>query len=219
MSNLVRAPGLRFAYGESEFALSIDALSIDSGQHTVVIGPSGCGKTTLAHLLAGILSPDAGEIEVAGAPIQSLADGTRRAFRLEQIGMVFQQFELLDYLTALENILLPFHLAERAPTATDNVRALMLAERMGVAHTLSRRPEFLSQGERQRVAICRALVVKPQLVICDEPTGNLDPASKTAAMDLLFEQVAADGATLMMVTHDHDLLSRFAQVIDLGAAR
>jgi putative ABC transport system ATP-binding protein len=133
--------------------------------------------------------------------------------------MVFQQFELLGYLTALENILLPFHLAEQSPAASDFGRAQNLAERMGVAHTLQRRPEKLSQGERQRVAICRALIAKPQLVICDEPTGNLDPSAKLAAMDLLFEQVAKDGATLLMVTHDHGLLERFAQVIDMGSSR
>ncbi len=218
---IIRIRNLRFAYPgtpDERFELAIDELDIDDAQHTAVIGPSGCGKTTLLHLIAGILVPDAGTVELAGAPVGRLSDERRRALRARSIGMVFQEFELLDYLNALDNILVPLRVARALRVDADaRTRARTLAQALGVAHTLRRRPHRLSQGERQRIAICRALIAGPTLIMGDEPTGNLDPASAANALDLLFAQARAHDATLLIVTHNHDILDRFERVVDLPA--
>ncbi len=213
---MVSLEGVRFAYGDGGFALGIERLTIARGEHVACIGPSGTGKTTLVNLIAGIVVPSAGRVTLDGAVISALADDERRAARIATIGMVFQQFELLDYLSTLENVLLPYHVSSRL-VLDDNVqrRALDLVEATGIGHALERRPAQLSQGERQRVALCRALVTQPRLVICDEPTGNLDPDTAGTTLDLLFEQVRRGGATLLMVTHDHGLLDRFDRTVDM----
>jgi putative ABC transport system ATP-binding protein len=205
---------VHFRYGSGGFALSVDALSVARGERVACVGPSGSGKTTLAHLMAGILVPDAGHVTLAGHALSSLSDAERRALRITTIGMVFQRFALLEHLTGLENILLPYHIS--AALLLDEPaqqRARDLAQTMGIEHVLGRRPERLSQGERQRLAICRALVTQPGLVIADEPTGNLDPRATATTLDLLTEQVAQRGATLLVVTHDHSLLPRFDRVL------
>ncbi|MEO0913524.1 MAG: ATP-binding cassette domain-containing protein, partial [Pseudomonadota bacterium] len=190
------------------------------GSRTAIVGPSGTGKTTLLNLLSGILVPERGTVSVEGEVISGLGDAARRAFRIRRIGFVFQSFALLDYLTAYENILYPYRItAHLTLDAAARARARDLAERVGLADKLSRKPGALSQGERQRVAICRALVTAPALVLADEATGNLDPENKARILDLLFEQVAAERATLVAVTHDHDLLARFDHVIDFAALR
>lgn len=214
---MVEMRDVRFAYAASGFALHVPHLAIQQAEHAACIGPSGCGKTTLINLIAGILLPHEGQVCVAGEVISSLGDAARRARRIQRIGMVFQELELLEYLTAMENILLAYHVSSAVRlTSEARQRAQALAESCGIAHLLARRPRRLSQGERQRVAICRALVTGPQLVMCDEPTGNLDPASTDAAMTLLLEQCQAAGATLLVVTHNHALLDRFERVIDMG---
>lgn len=215
-SSMIRVEGLRFAYGTDAFGIEIPSLDIARGEHVACIGPSGSGKTTLVNLISGILTPDAGSVAVGGEMVSSLPDAARRALRIAKIGMVFQEFELLDYLTALENVTLPYHVTphlELGDTVRD--RARQLARTMGIEGVLARRPRHLSQGERQRVAICRALVTSPGLIMCDEPTGNLDPDTATRTLDLLFAQVRDHGATLMMVTHNHGILDRFDRVIDM----
>ncbi|MDA1264246.1 MAG: ATP-binding cassette domain-containing protein, partial [Planctomycetota bacterium] len=165
----------------------------------------------------GQLVPDAGEVTLDGSALSSLSEEARRARRLREIGLVFQDFALLDYLDARENVLLPYRLsATLTLDAKARQRAQDLARSTGVADLLGRKPRQLSQGERQRIALCRALVTAPKLVVADEPTGNLDPATAGAAVDLLFEEVAARGASLLVVTHDHGLLPRFDRVLDLG---
>ena len=212
---MIRIRDLSFTYGEGEFGLDVPSLDIAPRERVACIGPSGTGKTTLINLIAGILLPDAGEIELDGKPISSLDDSARRNCRISTIGMVFQQFELLGYLTAEDNILLPYHVSKLTLTADVRERAHRLAESMGLGHTLRRGPDHLSQGERQRVAICRALVTEPRLVICDEPTGNLDPATAETALDLLFRQIDERDATLVMVTHNHQILDRFDRIVDM----
>ncbi len=218
---LIRIRNLRFAYPgppHERFELALDELDITPGEHTAIIGPSGSGKTTLLHLIAGILVPESGSIELAGEPISRLSDERRRALRARTVGMVFQEFELLDYLSALDNILVPLRVARSLRVdAEARARARDLATSLGVAHTLRRRPPRLSQGERQRIAICRALIAGPSLIMGDEPTGNLDPASATTALDLLFKQARDHDATLLIVTHNHAILDRFTRVIDLPA--
>jgi len=159
-------------------------------------------------LVSGILAPRSGEVRVAGTDIGALSDSDRRAFRIRAIGFVFQDFELLDYLNVLDNILHPYRISALRLDRTVRERAERLAERLGVGDKLKRHPDHLSQGEKQRVTICRALLPGPQLLLADEATGNLDPRNKGRILDLLFDSVDAHGATLLAVTHDHELLPR-----------
>lgn len=214
---MIEAENLRFAYPGGGFTLDLPALRIDAGARVAVVGPSGTGKTTLLNLVAGLARPDAGRLRVAGQDLGALDDGARRAFRARTIGFVFQTFALVDYLTARENILYPYRvgLGLRLDRAVRD-RADALAEACGIAGKLGRRPAALSQGERQRVAICRALVTRPGLILADEATGNLDPATKDVILDLLFARAEEAGATVLAVTHDLDLVPRFDRVLDFA---
>jgi putative ABC transport system ATP-binding protein len=213
---------LRFTYPGSGFRLDIPSFALRDGEKLAVIGPSGSGKTTLLNLVSGIIRPQRGEVRVAGADIGSLSDARRRAFRIRNVGFVFQDFELLDYLDVLDNILHPYRIAGALRldrTVRVRARARQLAYDLGVGDKLARHPSHLSQGERQRVAICRALLPQPRLLLADEATGNLDPRNKGRILDLLFESVDALGATLLAVTHDHELLPRFERVVDFADCR
>ncbi len=207
---------LEFAHGDN-FRLSIPELQIEARQRVALLGPSGCGKTTLLNLLAGILQPQSGRVDVLGKDLATMSDRARRAFRVSQLGLVFQQFELLEYLTAWENMLLPFRI--NPALSLDQAakqRAQELGHTLGLAGKLQRRPDRLSQGEQQRVALGRALVHQPHCLLCDEPTGNLDPDATQTALDLLFEQAEQLGATVVVVTHNHAILDRFDRVLDVG---
>jgi len=206
---------IRFSFPGGAFGLSVEALRIEPGERIACIGASGTGKTTLVNLISGILLPSAGSVRLGEHDLTAMGESSRRALRIAEIGMVFQEFELLPYLSALENILLPYHVSRMPLDRAARDRAGALAEAAGISHTLSRRPRRLSQGERQRVAICRALVASPGVIICDEPTGNLDPNTSKAVLDLLFDQVREHAATLLMVTHNHAILDRFDRVIDI----
>jgi ABC-type lipoprotein export system ATPase subunit len=214
---MIRIRGLEFAYPGEEFRLNMSAFQVAHGEKLAVIGPSGSGKTTLLNLIAGIATPRAGEVRVDEIIVSELNDAQRRAFRIRQIGFVFQDFELLDYLSVLDNILHPYRItsALRLDSAVRQ-RAAELAASMGIADKTHRRPAELSQGERQRVAICRAMLTEPRLILADEATGNLDPVNKDHILDLLFASAAVRRATLVAVTHDHDLLPRFDRVVDFA---
>ena len=206
---------LEFRYGSGGFRLHIPALDVKPGSSTAFIGPSGSGKTTLLNLVAGIVTPTAGTIHMEGVDIASLPDGKRRARRITEIGLVFQEFELLEYLSVLDNILLPYRINSALELdTTARQRAEQLAEEVGISDKLKRYPRQLSQGERQRVAVCRAVVPQPSLLLADEPTGNLDPANKGKVLDILFDYAKRTETTLITVTHDHELLDRFDRVID-----
>jgi putative ABC transport system ATP-binding protein len=156
-------------------------------------------------------------VRVAGTDIGALSDAGRRAFRIRHIGFVFQDFELLDYLNVLDNILHPYRITGALRLdRTVRERAWRLAEGLGVGDKLARHPNHLSQGQKQRVAICRALLPRPRLLLADEATGNLDPRNKGRILDLLCDSVEAHGATLLAVTHDHELLPRFDRVVDFA---
>ena len=200
---------------EGEFALYVPDLAVEIGEKVAIIGPSGSGKTTLLNLIAGIRTPQAGNVVTQGTEIGSLDDAARRDFRIRHIGLVFQEFELLEYLSVLDNILLPYRI-NRSLKLTKQVRqrAAELAEEVGIVGHLGRFVTRLSQGERQRVSVCRALLAQPPLILADEPTGNLDPTNKGRVLDILFDYVDRNDATLITVTHDHDLLPRFERVVD-----
>jgi len=206
---------LEFSYAVGDFCLSVPEFSVERGEKVAVIGPSGSGKTTLLNLVAGILSPNRGEVSVGEQRISQLSDPQRRDFRITNIGFVFQDFELLDYLNVLDNILHPYRIT-RALRLERSVKrwAVALAEELGIGDKLKRQPNDLSQGEKQRAAICRALLPNPKVILADEATGNLDPANKMHILDLLFRSVAERQATLLAVTHDYELLRRFDRVVD-----
>jgi putative ABC transport system ATP-binding protein len=213
---VIAARDLAFAYRDGAFQLRVPQLDIATGEKIALIGPSGSGKTTLLSLLCGILRPHAGSVRVEGAELAALSEAERRAFRIRRVGFVFQEFELLEYLRVRDNILLPFMLTD-ALALTPEVRATAeaLARSTGIADKLGRYPRTLSHGEKQRTAICRALVTTPAVLAADEPTGNLDPATAREVLDLLIRQTAAHAATLIVVTHNHALLDAFDRVIDV----
>ncbi|MCB1097763.1 MAG: ABC transporter ATP-binding protein [Verrucomicrobiae bacterium] len=213
---MIEIRNIVFRYPGGDFTLRIDSLDVASAEQVALIGSSGCGKTTLAHLIAGIHTAESGTIQVAGNDVHTMSDSSRRDFRISNIGFIFQEFELLDYLRASENILLPFHINRTLQlTKTARERAEHLAETVGLADKLHKYPNQLSQGERQRLAICRALVTEPKIVIADEPTGNLDPTTSESVMRLIHDNVRAHSAALLMITHDHGLLEPFDRVIDM----
>jgi len=196
---------LRFAYPGSSFRLCVDSLTVETGQSFALLGPSGVGKTTLLRLMTGLLQPIAGEVMLGGAILHSLNEAQRRAFRLNEVGLVFQDFALLDYLTVEENILLPQHFrrAQTTPYAQE------LAERLEIHQHWKKLAGQLSQGERQRVAIARALAHRPRFLFTDEPTASLDASRRGMVMDLLHDYTQETQASLVMVTHDTELIPLF----------
>jgi ABC-type lipoprotein export system ATPase subunit len=212
---MINIQDLKFYYRVGEFNLNIPEFLVGRGERVAVIGPSGSGKTTLLNLIAGIIVPIAGIINIEEFKVNELNDAGRRDFRIMNIGFVFQDFELLDYLSVLDNILHP-HRITGALVLDKEVRgrAVDLAQKMGIGDKLKRKANDLSQGEKQRAAICRALLPQPKLLLADEATGNLDPDNKALILDLLFRAVEEHAATLLAVTHDHELLKRFDRIVD-----
>ena len=211
---MIHIEQLEFCYRDSAFRLRIPELQTEAGESVVVAGPSGSGKTTLLNLIAGILQVQSGSIRIGETRVTDLGEAERRLFRLQRIGLVFQDFQLIDYLDVLGNVLLPcrIHPSVRL-TSEIQSRGRELLEAVGLGRHISRSIVKLSQGERQRVALCRALLLSPQVVLADEPTGNLDPGNSGRMVDLLLKETSRVGATLMMVTHDHSLLPRFHRTI------
>ena len=211
---VVEATDVTYAFpGADGLRLRVPRFRIGAREHTAIVGPSGCGKTTLLRLIVGVLVPNAGRLRTLGVEPASLSQAERGRARLRSIGMVFQNFALLDYISALENIVLTARLGGLG-VSDARERAHDLADRAGIAHTLARRPRRLSQGEQQRVAVCRALVTRPRLIVCDEPTGNLDPARSGEIVDLVRTEADAIGATVVAVTHDSGVLASFDRAVD-----
>jgi len=197
-----RAQGLRKSYGSDDAAvLALDGIDLDieSGRFTAVMGPSGSGKSTLMHCLAALDSPDSGTVEVAGHDLGRLSDRKLTRLRRDQIGFVFQSFNLVPTLTAEQNIRLPLRLAGRKP---DKAWFDTVVDTLGLRERLRHRPAELSGGQQQRVACARALLARPAIVFADEPTGNLDSASGTEVLTFLRRSVDEFGRTVVMVTHD-----------------
>jgi ABC-type lipoprotein export system ATPase subunit len=202
-ASVLRACGLRKEYGRGEGlvrAVGDVDLDVASGETVAVMGPSGCGKSTLLHLLGGLDRPSDGELWLAGQRIDQLGERALARLRRDKIGFIFQAFHLMDELTAAENVELPALLAGRSARSARR-RAAELLERVGVADRAAHLPSQLSGGQRQRVAVARALVGAPQVVLADEPTGNLD-SQATVEVLRLFEDLHSSGQTLLVVTHD-----------------
>ncbi|MFL0354288.1 ABC transporter ATP-binding protein [Xanthomarina sp. GH4-25] len=214
---MITCSNIQFQYPQSDFVFSLKNLSLEKGQQTAIIGPSGCGKTTFINLISGILTPDSGTVTINDITLSDFNKNERQDFRIASMGLIFQEFELLDYLPVFENILLPYRINNML-TLDIHVkkRAEILAERVGLRDKLKRYPKNLSQGERQRVAICRALITEPKVLLCDEPTANLDPTNRDNIIDILTSYCQDSQTTLVVVTHDHDVLPRFKTVIDLN---
>jgi lipoprotein-releasing system ATP-binding protein len=217
MSVAVRARGLRKSFRDAtrtvEVLRGVD-LELAAGEVVAVVGPSGSGKSTLLHLLGGLESADAGEIEIGGRRIDRLDAEALAAMRNRTIGYVFQFHQLLADFTALENVALPGRIAGR-PAAELRSRAEALLAEVGLGELGDRFPGQLSGGEQQRVAICRALLLEPPLVLADEPTGSLDPASGSVVFDLLLDLQRRHGTTALVVTHNPDLARRCARILTL----
>jgi putative ABC transport system ATP-binding protein len=215
-NTLVRARALRKDYGSGQgLVRAVDGVDLEvaRGETLAVMGPSGCGKSTLLHLLGGLDRPSAGELWLAGRRFDRLSERALAQIRRHEVGFVFQAYHLMDELTAQENVELPALLAGRAPGEARR-RAQQLLDQVGLADRAGHLPSALSGGQRQRVAIARALANEPQLVLADEPTGNLD---STATLEVLrlFETLHAAGLTLVIVTHDERIAATADRLISM----
>jgi putative ABC transport system ATP-binding protein len=195
-------------------ALQPTSLSIDSGEFVAVIGPSGSGKSTLLSMLGGMLAPSSGKVQLEGQSLYDVSAAARAKIRQQRIGFVFQSFNLVPYLTALENVQIPLMLAQ-TPKAEQISRATALLTRVGLADRLRHRPSELSIGQQQRVALARTLANSPAIILADEPTGNLDPATREQVLDA-FSDLCRQGCTIVMVTHDPLAASRASRTITLA---
>ena len=193
-------------------------LVVEAGASVAVTGPSGSGKSTLLHLIGTLDEPTGGSLEVDGVDPFSLGERELARFRNDAVGFVFQDHHLLPQLDVLENVLIPT-LAFGTPDETDEERARELIERVGLSPRLGHRPGQLSGGERQRAAVARALIRRPRLLLCDEPTGSLDRTTAGAVADLLFELHAEEGALLLLATHNEALARRCDRVLELRDGR
>jgi putative ABC transport system ATP-binding protein len=192
------------------------SLAVAAGETVAIVGASGAGKSTLLALLAGLDEPSAGGVWLEGTELSALDEDGRAAARARHVGFVFQSFHLVPSLTALENVMLPLELAGRADART---AARAVLQQVGLGARLGHYPRQLSGGEQQRVAIARAFVTKPSVLFADEPTGNLDTATGARVIELLFDLNAANGTTLVLVTHDREIASRCDRVIEMDAGR
>ena len=214
---MIELRDVQFAYGENRFAMQIDRLCVVDGQRVCWIGPSGSGKTTLLHLVAGIFPAESGYVNTCGAELSAMRNAARRDFRIANFGLVFQDFALLDYLSVLDNILLPYRISRvLRMEASVRERARTIATNVGLGDMLARRPAELSQGERQRVAVCRAIVTRPKLLLADEPTANLDPQNAVRVLDALEGYATETQATLVVVSHDREVVARFGEPTDVS---
>jgi putative ABC transport system ATP-binding protein len=209
---MISVHGLAHRYGAVS-ALRLPQWRVPQGERWAVLGPSGSGKSTLLHIVAGLVRPSEGEIEVSGQDLRKLEGSTLDRWRGATVGIVLQALHLLRHLSVRDNLRLAQYLAH---LPQDDTRIDDTLRSLGVGDKAARRPPELSQGERQRVAIARAVVNRPKLLLADEPTANLDDAAAASAVDLLIEQAARHGATLVVATHDARVKSKFRERLELA---
>ena len=214
----VKGVGKRVSDASGELVI-LDAidLQVEAGESLAIVGESGSGKSTLLGLLAGLDSASSGTIALMGQELSGLDEDQRAALRGQSVGFVFQSFQLMPHLNALENVMLPLEL--RGDTAGARERATALLESVGLGARTRHYPRLLSGGEQQRVALARAFVTRPAILFADEPTGSLDAATGDAISDLMFEMNQTHGATLVLVTHDLDLARRCGRSVTIEAGR
>lgn len=213
---MIQIDDLEFGYGNQGFRLQIPSLRVAAGEKIAVLGRSGTGKSTFLQLIAGVVLPSRGSVRIHQTVVNQLSESQRRHFRISRIGFVFQEFELVEHLSVRDNIRLPYLIQRSMPWSSKAIADLQtMSEWCGLVKLLNRYPHQLSQGERQRVAVCRALITRPQLILADEPTGSLDMQTGNDVMELLLKQTAELSATLLMVTHDLGLASRLERTIEL----
>jgi putative ABC transport system ATP-binding protein len=189
--------------------LDIPQFEVPAGEQMVLVGRSGCGKTTLLHVIAGISRPDEGRVEIHGCDLVGLPEAGRDRFRADNIGYVFQTFNLLPGFSALENVLLGMTFSRGR---ADSARAIALLNRVGLGHRLTHKPAMLSVGEQQRVAVARALANRPKLLLADEPTANVDSRNQQHIVELIRQTCAEEKVTLVLVTHTPEVAGRFERV-------
>jgi putative ABC transport system ATP-binding protein len=211
---------VRFAYRRGPVVLDIPELRVERGERLFLHGPSGSGKTTLLGLLTGVLAPEAGEVRVLGTDLAAISGAARDRFRAEHLGYVFQMFNLIPYLSVRDNITLPCRLSaarrSRLGAVPAAAQAAQLADRLELGALLHEPVTALSVGQQQRVAVARALIGAPELVVCDEPTSALDADRRDRFLELLFARCDEAGATLVFVSHDLGLAPRFSRTLELG---
>ncbi|MBT0957542.1 ABC transporter ATP-binding protein [Alphaproteobacteria bacterium KMM 3653] len=214
---VLQVAGATFRWpGRAGFSLSVPELAIGAGESLLLLGESGSGKSTLLSLICGTMLPHGGSVRVAGTDLTTLSGAKRDRFRAETIGVIFQQFNLLPFGSVADNILLPLQFAPERRKRAGEVRAVaaQLCDSLGLPEAVfTARANTLSVGQQQRVAVARALIGKPPLIVADEPTSSLDANSQAAFLDLLFAQCAANKAALLMVSHDPRLGERFDRVV------
>ena len=213
---ILQISDLHFQYPASDFKIEVSDIKITQGSKIAISGKSGSGKTTLIHLISGILKPQSGEILFFDKSITDMNDNDIRKHRISNIGFIFQEFELLDYLNVMDNLVLPYKINKSLSLDEEiKEKAKEIANRIGIGNKLDQHPKQLSGGERQRLAIARALITSPPLIIADEPTGNLDDKTSNIVMDEITDQVSYTNSTLIMISHNNELISSFDEIIDI----
>ena len=217
--NIIELQNLQFRWpSQSRDTLNISGLSVRQGEHLFIRGASGSGKTTLLNVLAGILKPNRGRLTLLGEVLDSMGNSARDRFRVDHMGIIFQQFNLLPYLSVVENVLLPcrFSIRRKQRAVDTKATAYRLLDHLGLDSELFQRTVTdLSVGQQQRVAVARALIGSPELIIADEPTSSLDTDTRDGFLNLLFQEAEALGSTIVFVSHDPHIATRFPRMVDM----
>ena len=218
--NIIKIDSVRFHWSkQSSFKIFVPNLEINKGEKVLLLGESGSGKTTLLSLICGFLNPLSGSISINGSTINKLSSKTNDEHRADNIGIIFQQFNLLPYANVIDNIVLPLYFSKVRSANVTNQResALNLCKQLRLPDGIDQyKASSLSVGQQQRVAVARALIGNPSLVIADEPTSSLDTDAQQIFLDLMFEQISNNKSTLLMVSHDRSLAERFDRLIDIN---
>jgi len=215
---IIRVAQVKKRYGEVEVLKGV-GLTVGSGAFTAIMGKSGSGKSTLLGIVAGLEKPDEGEVCIMGRSLNGMSDGEMATLRRRSIGIVFQGFSLIPSLTALDNVLLPSFFSTETSADARRQRAIDLLHQVGLAERLNYHPATLSGGEQQRIAIARALMNNPLILLADEPTGNLDQETGAAVLELLIDLRRTHGTGMLMVTHDPDVAARAGNIVEMRDGR